>query len=221
MNLAYLFTLFVSFVAPLGLALFLLFTKSAYRKPFFLGVLTFTVFQLLTRIPILQVYLSQQSWFIVFSMKYPLGYIVFLSFTAALFEEGGRYLVYKKGLPSLSKQGILWFGLGHGGIEALALVGIPYLLNDVSNVPSFMLMMGGVERVSAILLHIALSFWVYQSIRTSSKGGLWVAMSLHTSFNVFALILLQFNTTIWLVELILFGCALLAFLHQWTLKENV
>ena len=221
MNLAFLFTLSITFVAPLGLALFLLVTKSSYRKPFFLGVFTFTVFQLLTRIPILQVYLSQQAWFIVFSMKYPLAYLVFLSFTAALFEEGGRYLIFKKGLPSLSKQGILWFGLGHGGIEAFALVGLAYLLNDVSSVPPFMVMMGGVERISAILLHIALSFWVYQSVRSSSKGGLWVALSLHTSFNVLALVMLQFNAAIWLVELILFGCALLAFLHQWTLKENV
>lgn len=200
MNLGYLFTLTLTFILPLALAGTLLYTKSTLRKPFFLGVLTFTVFQLLTRIPLLTV-LSTESWFIAFSMKSPLGYLVVLSFTAALFEEGGRYLVFKKWAPHFSKKDILFFGLGHGGIEAFA---------------SY----GGIERISAILLHVALSFWVYQSIRSSSKGGLIVALSLHTSFNVFALVLLQFNAAVWLVELMLFGLALFVFIHQWTLKEN-
>lgn len=219
MNLGYLFTLTLTFILPLALAGTLLYTKSTLRKPFFLGVLTFTVFQLLTRIPLLSV-LSTESWFIAFSMKSPLGYLVVLSFTAALFEEGGRYLVFKKWAPNFSKKDILFFGLGHGGVEAFALVGLAYILNDVSSAPAIALAYGGIERISAILLHVALSFWVYQSIRSSSKGGLIVALSLHTSFNVFALVLLQFNAAVWLVELMLFGLALFVFIHQWTLKEN-
>ena len=55
-----------------------------------------------------------------------IGYLIFLGFTAGLFESVGRWVGYKwwfrNSLPYDWAHGVA-FGIGHGGIEAVALVG--------------------------------------------------------------------------------------------------
>jgi len=95
----------------------------------FLGAAGFFVTQMLIRVPILTA-LQNQSWFLAFSRNTPFLYAFILAFTAGLFELAGRFAVamsMKKG--GLNFRRSLAAGLGHGGIEAMLLVGMTYINN--------------------------------------------------------------------------------------------
>lgn len=95
-----------------------------------LGAAGFFVTQILIRIPILSV-LQTQDWFMALSKKHLFAFSFVLAFTAGLFELAGRFavakLMEKKG--NLTWKRSLAAGLGHGGIEAMVIVGITYVNN--------------------------------------------------------------------------------------------
>ena len=95
-----------------------------------LGAAGFFVTQMLIRIPILTV-LQTQSWFVSFSQKTPFVYAFSLAFTAGLFELVGRFVVAKMMVKDLTFRRSLAAGLGHGGIEAIVLIGLTYVNNLV------------------------------------------------------------------------------------------
>lgn len=94
----------------------------------FLGAAGFFVMQIIIRTPILSV-LGMNKAFNDFAADNYLVYVVILAFTAGLFEVVGRYAVAKLLKNKLScKMGIA-AGLGHGGIEAMVLIGMTYINN--------------------------------------------------------------------------------------------
>ena len=93
-----------------------------------LGAAGFFVTQILIRVPILTV-LQTQDWFITFSQKTPFAYAFCLAFTAGLFELAGRFAVAKLMAKNLTFRRSLAAGLGHGGIEAILLIGMTYVNN--------------------------------------------------------------------------------------------
>ena len=95
-----------------------------------LGAAGFFVTQMLIRLPILSV-LQTQSWFVSFSQKTPFVYAFSLAFTAGLFELVGRFVVAKLMAKNLTFRRSLAAGLGHGGIEAIVLIGLTYVNNLV------------------------------------------------------------------------------------------
>lgn len=201
MNFPWILTVTLTLALPLGVGFYALIKDRSLLKPWILGLASFGLFQGLIRIPILQYVLPQQIWYILFQNRHPWLFIFFLSVTAALFEEGGRLLFFrfllKKDAPLKS---VLTFGLGHGGIEAMLLVGVPLLYIDVSSVASWQLLTAGFERVFAITLHVALSLWVYETLRTGKLKGLWVALILHTLVNLISVVSLQLGAPIISVE---------------------
>ncbi len=201
MNYGYYFALFISLIIPLSIFVYVLFKAKDTRKAFICGILSFSLSQLLIRIPILQYILADQPWFILFGMKYQLVYILFLSFSAGLFEESGRYLIFKKFLPTLNSKQILFFGLGHGGIEAFALIGLSLLSVSPSLVSSVNGFYAGMERISAMILHISLSYLVYMTVSKEYKWGYVLALSIHTVFNFGALFLLLNGVSTLIVEI--------------------
>lgn len=91
------------------------------------GALSFFIFQFVIRIPILQLVLPNMEFYQKLSAN-PLGISIFLGFTAALFETVGR-LVFMK-LMLRGKESYITgiaHGVGHGGVEAVLLVGINYI----------------------------------------------------------------------------------------------
>lgn len=199
MNLGQVFIQSSAFYLPLGLFLYVLFYHPKERIALSLGILSFSVSQLLLRIPLLNL-LSTQAFFIVFSMKYIYWFIAFLSISAALFEETARYLFIRYGLKELRLQSILSFGLGHGGIEAIVLVGMSTLFTSTSLVDSTALFYGGIERISAMLLHVSLSLLVALSIRKSSKTQLFMAYTIHSLINFSLIALLQLGFNVFALE---------------------
>lgn len=129
--LACIVTAIVCLVLP-PLLLFLYAARNKSKKTisaWLLGAAGFFVTQILIRIPILMV-LQTQDWFMAYAQDPGFLYVFFLAFTAGLFELAGRFTVAKL----LRKKGLnytrsLAAGLGHGGIEAMLLLGSTYITN--------------------------------------------------------------------------------------------
>lgn len=93
-----------------------------------LGAAGFFVPQILIRLPILSV-LSLSRGFVAFAEGHYVLYCLALAFTAGLFEVAGRYAVAKIMAKNLTFEKGMAAGLGHGGIEAMLIVGITYIFN--------------------------------------------------------------------------------------------
>ena len=128
--LACVLTMIICLALPV--VLLILFVRKYKQEKIFpawlLGATGFFVTQMLIRVPILTV-LQTQDWFIVFSRKNLFLYAFSLAFTAGLFELAGRFVVAKLMVKDLTFRRSLAAGLGHGGIEAMLLVGMTYINN--------------------------------------------------------------------------------------------
>lgn len=132
---------------------------------FLLGSLCFVISQILLRMPILN-YIQRKAGFTMFYTFNPLLTGILIAFSAGLFEEGFRF-TFKKYLLKSSQTKIkepIIFGLGHGIIEALIILG-PFLLT----VPLEELTLGIVERILAIILHIGLSVIIWNGFMLNKK----------------------------------------------------
>lgn len=93
-----------------------------------LGGAGFFVFQLVIRIPILNV-ISGLNGFSDFVSNHYVLYFLILAFTAALFEVAGRYIAAKLMRKNLTFERGIAAGLGHGGVESMLLIGMTYVNN--------------------------------------------------------------------------------------------
>lgn len=94
----------------------------------FLGAAGFFIMQIIIRIPILNM-LALTAGFQSFVAKHYVLYCLVVAFTAGLFELIGRYAVAKVMAKNLSYEKGFAAGLGHGGIEAIIVIGMTYLNN--------------------------------------------------------------------------------------------
>ena len=123
-------TLFVSLVLPLILLLVFALRnrKQGILSAWIIGALGFFIPQMLIRLPILTLLSPQLTRFAEFS---PLLYAFSLAATAGLFELAGRILAARVMGSRLTPKRALAAGLGHGGIEAMVIIGISYINNLV------------------------------------------------------------------------------------------
>ena len=133
-------TLLISLVLPLALPIVL---SRVYRgegvwKAWLVGAVGFLVPQMLIRLPVLT-YLGTQAGFVNFAQSHLLVYALGLAFTAGLFELLGRFFGARVLRKELTFRKAVIMGLGHGGIEAIILVGLSY----VSNIAFLVSMMNG------------------------------------------------------------------------------
>ena len=92
------------------------------------GAAGFFIMQIIIRTPILSL-LSLSPGFVKFANDYYVVYILILAFTAALFEVVARFvgaIILKK---KQCYEVAVGAGLGHGGIEAIFLIGMTYVNN--------------------------------------------------------------------------------------------
>jgi len=149
------------------------------------GALTFFVAQIVLRIPLLGV---AEFYFPLDITTVPgvITYTALLALTAALFEELGRWAGFKFFRRRGDWNNAVAMGIGHGGIEAILLVGIglavntvilamlamdiplegvlsdlsPEVLQPLLETPPHMFLLGGLERSMTMLVHVALSILV-------------------------------------------------------------
>lgn len=210
-------SLLIALGLPLGLGLF--FRRRGGRwRAFFLGAAVFPVFALV---------LEQRAH--QFILGGPAGgtiaghlglYALYGGLMAGLFEETGRFAAFqllrrsgKGGAP----QDALIYGAGHGGMEAVLLVGLTNISNLLLSfwlntgtleqhmgplddgaaqalaaavaAPPYTYLWGGLERIVAVAIHISLSVLVWRAVER--RGSLWLfpaAIALHAGVDACAIL---------------------------------
>ena len=222
------FSLLLIFLIPIGLVIYFYLKEKIYLPAVLVGALVFLVFQLLTRIQLIN-YFSTMDWFAEMAQSM-IFLIFFFALTAGIFEEVGRYL----GFRFLLKKHLSWkngvaFGIGHGGFEAIALVGTTTINNFVNSIminagtfdtqvapqlgemanylkqvlvetEPIMFFFAGVERMATLAVHIGLSVMVLYAVKKSKPFYLFAAIIIHGIFNIPAVIYEPLNISIWFVE---------------------
>ncbi len=174
------------------------------------GALIFFIFQIITRVPAIQLAQYFLAPTLRSSQAALYAFLFVASLTAGLFEEVGRYLGYRWFMRREEKTWAkaVMYGLGHGGLESVALVGVLAaitLLNvwlivstngaivpaaqrataasqitAIAAQPGWLPLLGAWERVCAITMQVAFSVIVLQVFRRGSLNWLWLAIGLHT-----------------------------------------
>lgn len=183
----------------------------------------------------------------------PWLYALYGGLAAGLFEETGRFLAMKFFMKkTLSRENAVLYGIGHGGTEAVLLIGFTYInnliysvlinsgalssmlsvydadtqalitqqLDALGNTPSLLFYLAGVERIAAMLLHIALSFLVYLAVKDRKPGFYVLSIVLHALVNAVTVLVSSISPL--LSEAVLIGMVLLfiLFLFQYEKKSN-
>ncbi len=228
------FSLLLIFLFPIGLIIFM---HRRYRisiKALLVGAAVFIIFQLLTRIPLLGV-LARQPWYEPLAQNLFFNAVIIGGLTAGLFEETGRYLGFRYILKNeLSWENGIAYGIGHGGFEAMGLVGLNFINNivlslminsgifdsmivpqigeaaagQIKNIlittPPVDFLFGGLERIFTLTVQLALSLIVLYAVMKRKAIFLLLAILLHAAVNAPAVILLVQGFGTWAAELYLF-----------------
>lgn len=234
-------SLLLVFLFPIGLIIFMYKKYRISFKALLVGAAVFIVFQFLTRIPLLGI-LAGQPWYRPLADNLFFSAVIIGGLTAGLFEEVGRYLGFRFALKKeLSWENGIAYGIGHGGIEAVGLVGLSYINNIVVSIminngifdstivpqvgedaawqiknalittPPVDFLLGGVERIFAVVAHIAFSLVVLYAVMHRKPAYLLYAILLHAALNAPAVILMAQGFGAWAAELYLFVFAVAAF----------
>jgi len=235
-------TLLLSVGFPVVLAVVVLKKYSRVLNSILIGALIFFISQIVLRIPILQI-LSKQSYFVEFSKHY-LVYSLFLGLTAGIFEEVGRYIGFRGFLKDrLNYQNGLAYGIGHGGIESILLVGMSYINNIVFsflinsgsldtllkskvapevigaiksaliNTPASAFLLAGFERVFTMAVQIALSLLVLVAVKKGKLYYLVLAILLHTIIDTPVAYMSLLKVNIFAIEFVVLLWAVLSLIY--------
>ena len=128
--IAIIITLFITLIAPV-IVWIIYGVKNKGKgvwKALALGAAGFVLLQMIIRMPILNI-VSLIPGFGTFVAEYYVVYCLILAFTAALFEVVARFGVAKILQKKINYEQGVAAGLGHGGIEAILIVGMTYINN--------------------------------------------------------------------------------------------
>lgn len=194
------FSLIVAWGLPISLFIWIWKKKKGEPFTFFLGCGSFFLFAMLLE----QLFHS----FMLFKLgpvskaiqNNLLLYALYGGLAAGLFEETGRFLTMKYLIKDkLSRENALMYGAGHGGMEAVLILGMTSLnnlvqsfminsgslagalsdnmdletvllsLSPLAELPAWQFFLGGAERIMAIAVQIGLSLLVYQAVKTKDS----------------------------------------------------
>ncbi|MBO5177848.1 MAG: YhfC family intramembrane metalloprotease [Lachnospiraceae bacterium] len=126
------FSLILSIGLPIVLLILVKIKLKANLLSFIIGSATFIVFALMLEPLLHSVVLTATGTLLTDNI---ILYGLYGGLAAALFEETGRLVAMKFFMKdSLNKQNSLMYGIGHGGIEAILLVGMTYISNLMTSV---------------------------------------------------------------------------------------
>jgi uncharacterized membrane protein YhfC len=199
---------------PLALALVARRRLGVGWRYFGYGALIFFLFQLISRVPLVQLAQTLMAPQLRESFALQMAWLAILALTAGLCEEIGRYIGYRwlMGREEKTWSKAVMYGLGHGGLESIVLVGgltliglvnlliLPSIIGTlpaeqralveqqlaaVSGQPDWLPLLGAWERLWAIMFHVAMSVVVLQAFR---RGMIWLGLAIlaHTMLNFVA-----------------------------------
>ncbi|MBA4347455.1 MAG: YhfC family intramembrane metalloprotease, partial [Clostridiales bacterium] len=197
--------------------------KGANHLPFWTGCVTFVLFALVLEQLAYSVLMKTSFWLTVSNNIWLLG--IFGGFMAGLFEETGRFLAFKTVLRKKRANNYngLMYGAGHGGIEAVILLSVTMIINvifslqmnagqpspfggldaaqQLMGMPFWMFLVGAVERIGAVAIHMSLSVLVWFAAKNGKKFWFFpLAILLHLLVDAVAVILSRLGVNVWLIE---------------------
>lgn len=206
-------------------ALYLFFHKrmKANHLPFWVGCITFVLFAFVLEQAAYYFVMKLPLWATITGNVWL--YSVVGGLFAGVFEETGRFVAFKTVLRKkrANDANALMYGAGHGGIEAVILLSATMIGNliyvlqfnagslpagvtldamqTLVNTPSWMFLVGSVERFSAVALHISLSVLVWFAAKNAKRFWLYpLAIFLHLLVDAAAGILSGFQVNVWVIE---------------------
>ena len=178
------------------------------------------------------------------------AFVAYGALAAGVFEEIGRYVGFRFMLKNNRSYGNgLSFGLGHGGMEAVLIgafsavnmmvishlvqtgdfeqvaASLPAtqidMIQSMLNQPDWMYVLGGIERIFAIAIHVALSLLVLYGVRNGQFRYVMYAILMHALIDVVpALYQVKVISNIWVAESILALIAIASFVFIRRMSEK-
>ena len=227
-------TAIMCFVIPIVL-LIVFKIKGADILPFFIGSAAFIVFALVIEGAINFGVSRSPLWEKISGNVFIYG--IYGGLMAGLFEETGRFIAFKTVLKKRlgNDKNALMYGAGHGGIEAILLVGLSYItylimiplfrsgmlaqsmppeameqvvpvLEKIVSAPSTDYLLALFERVLAISMHVALSVLVWFAAKRRDRAILYPAAILLHALSDFIVVIASSYLPSWATEAILAIC---------------
>ena len=226
-------SLVISFALPIGLCIWLHKVKHADLMPFFVGCAVMVLFAFV---------LEQLAHHLILSSaagekirKISWLYALYGGMMAGVFEESGRFLAFRTVLRRKRSKNVnsLMYGAGHGGIEAVIVLGITSINNLIYSclintgntavltgslsgdvrlqveqavqaligTPPWQFLMGGVERIFAVILQIALSVLVWFAAKDRRVRILFpAAICIHFFVDALTVMLSQSGVSVLVIE---------------------
>lgn len=231
-------TLSLCFLLPIVVLLFMMKGRKGVFGVWIAGALGFIIPQMVIRIPVLQA-LGAMPAFQLFTKEHPYIYVFTLALTAGLFETAGRMVVLKIALGKrLSYMTGLAAGAGHGGIEAMAILGLAYVNNLaislfinkgslstmipdevlaetvrkslVDTAPNLFLM-AGFERIFTMMFHLLLSVILTLFImKKRAFLGFFIVLFIHFAMDFSAGIMQIKGVSSYIIEGLLLAIAIIS-----------
>lgn len=211
-------SLLICFGIPIGGFIYFKRKRDGYGRLFLIGVVTFVVSQIILRIPLLAI-LSEVNWFISFQLQSPFLFLFVVGgISAGIFEEVARYIGLRIGYKKRWRfMDAVALGLGHGGIEAILLVGINhiaivFLFDDISAYSNEILL-ASFERLFLMVAHIAFTIILLYFMKKSPLLAIAVATIAHAIYNFTAVAVMTTTQNLILTLLTIIGLTcILAFI---------
>lgn len=122
------FSLILSVGLPIGLCIFIRKKKRADFSPLLIGIAVFIMFAMTLEQMLHAVVLSSPAGDVILNNIFLYG--IYGGLAAAIFEEVGRFVSMKFFLKTqMSRENAMMYGVGHGGAEAVFLVGMSCINN--------------------------------------------------------------------------------------------
>ena len=124
----------IAFLVPVGLLLYFRIKKKADILPFFVGCAVMLIFAFVLEQLAHSLILGSAAGIII--QKNTLLYALYGGLMAGLFEETGRFVAFKTVLKRKQEkdQNALMYGAGHGGFEAIVILGLAMINNIIYSV---------------------------------------------------------------------------------------
>ena len=160
-------SLILSIGLPIVLLILVKIKLNAKLTSFVIGCATFIVFALMLEPILHSVVLTATGTLLTDNI---ILYGLYGGLAAALFEETGRLIAMKFFMKdSLNKPNALMYGIGHGGIEAILLVGMTY----VSNLMTAVMINSGALQASVELVDAELRQTTFEQIKVLWELPSW------------------------------------------------
>ena len=144
----------LAFAIPIALMLYLRIKKHADILPFFIGCAVMLVFALILESIVHNIVLNSASGRKILDNIWL--YALYGGMMAGLFEETGRFIAFKTVLRKKNSNdaNALMYGAGHGGFEAIVLLGFSMISNIAMAV---MINRGNISAITGVLPEDALA----------------------------------------------------------------